>query len=73
MLAFSMLSQGLSVVASEHDEGVFVELELAEASKETSKLGVVEGDFAVIQVAGVAAEVRLGRTIRAVRIVEMHP
>ena len=68
-----MLSQRLAVVAREHDEGAFVEVQLAQAEKEPAKLRVVESDFTIVEVAGVARELRLRGAIRAVRIVQMHP
>ena len=73
VLGFAMLAQRLAVVACKHHESSVEKFQLAQAREESFKHGVIKSDFAVIQVAGVAAEVRLGRAIRAVRVVEMHP
>jgi hypothetical protein len=61
------------MVARKHNEGGFIKLQLVKASQESPHLLIIERDFAVVRMAVVACQVRVGRTIRAVRVIEMHP
>ena len=71
VLIFAMLTQRLAVIRQQDDERAIVQAALAEIIKESRKLAIRIGHFAVIQASGVLAVEGLWRIIRTVRIVEM--
>src|SRR5258708_40240741 len=70
---FAMLSQAFTVVAAQHDHRVLINPFLFQEPEKPADLFIRESDLAVVRLRRVVATVRLGRTIRKVRVVEMHP
>src|SRR3979411_1080528 len=70
---FAMLSQAFTMVAAEHDHRVPINPFLFQKPEKSPDLFISKSDFAIVQVRRILATVRLGRMVRKVWIVEMHP
>ncbi len=70
---FAMLSQAFAVVAAEHDHRVLINPFLFQKPEKPPDLLICESDLAIVGLRQIFATVRLGRMIRKVWIVEMHP
>ena len=74
MLGFTVFPKGLAVIPCDHDQRTSViKPQPAQAGEKPAHLHIIERNFAVVEATGVAAVERLGRAIRAVRVVQVNP
>ena len=71
--ALAVIAEALAVVAHDDDHRAVEEVLRVELRDEAADLRVDERDLAVVRMPGVARLERLGRIVRGVRVVEMHP
>src|ERR1035437_4598333 len=70
---FAVLSQAFAMVAAEHDYRVPIDSFLFQEAEKPSDLFIGKRNFSIVGLCRILATIRLGRTIRKMRIVEMHP
>ena len=70
---FAVLSQTFAMVAAEHDDRVPIDSFLFQEAEKPPDLFIGKRDFSIVGLCRILATIRLGRTIRKMRIVEMHP
>src|SRR5438552_17505462 len=69
----SMLTQTLAVISAEDDQCVVVQALGLERSNQPPHLRVGKGDFPIVGVIFVFSGIRGERTVRVVRMVQVHP
>src|SRR6267154_3233241 len=70
---FPMFAEALAVITGEHDNSIAVKVLSFKESDEAAHLGIGECDFSIIGPLFVLLAEWSRRTVREMRIVEMHP
>ena len=73
VLAFPVVAEALAVVAHDDDDRPVVDAHRLQLLHDAANLAVDEGHLAVVRPPLVTGRIRLGRTIRRMRIVEVKP
>ena len=70
---FSVLAQAFAMIAAQDDQSVAVQAFCFKKADQASDLRIGKSNFAIVRTIFVFRVIRRGRTIRIVRIVQMHP
>ena len=73
VLIFAMLAEGFAMIAEHDDQRRIIKTILLEPRDQTAEFMVGISDLAVVEMAAIFAAKRLGRIVRAVRVVKMEP
>src|ERR1035438_3402227 len=73
MVLLAVLAETLSVIATEYDNGIAIERIRLQKSDESPDLRVRKRNLAVVRTFFILFAVMRGRTIRIVRVVQVHP
>src|SRR5205809_998643 len=73
MLFLSVISEGLAMIAEQHDHCALIQMITFQPRDQAAEFVIVVGDFAVVKMTAILSVVRLWGGVGAVRIIEVKP